>query len=909
MSYHVNGRTVSKEPQPGQCLRTFLREMGWFGVKKGCDAGDCGACTVWLDGVPVHSCLIPAFRAAGRQVTTIEGLARNGELHPMQRAFIDAQGFQCGFCTAGMIMTAASLSEEDRQDLPRVLKGNLCRCTGYRAIEDAIRGVKNVEADQPGISCGAGLGAPAAEAIVTGQVRYTLDTEVEGLLHVKLLRSPHAHARVVSIRKEAALAVPGVHAVLTWEDVPRRLFTSATHDDYHCDPNDTYLLDNVARFVGQRMVAVVAESEAAAEEGCRRVEIEYEVLPAVFDPEAAMHTGAPVLHDKSAESRIRRPGQNILLDIHGGVGDVAAGFAEAEVIHEGTYDTQRVQHAHLETHCSITWLDAENRLHVRTSSQTPHITKQKLCYLFDLYPDSVHVFCERVGGGFGGKQEVLTEDICVAATLKTGRPVKLELTREEQFIAATTRHPMGVHIKVGARRDGTLTAIQMRVVSNTGAYGNHGGETLHAACGEAIAVYRCPNKKVDAYAVYTNTVPAGAIRGYGMTQTIFAVESAMDELARNLHMDPIAFRRRNIVRPEDQMVAESTVVSDTEFGSYGLDQCLDLVESALARGNGVQRPAGSDWLEGQGVALSMHGAVPPTEHRSEARLGLGDDGKYHLAIGTAEFGNGTTTVHGQIVAAVLGSTVSQVRIVQADTDCTGYDTGAFASAGTVVAGNAVRLAAEALRERMLDFAAKHYGVSRDSCGLEHNAVRCNGTRVPLANFFHAARHAGRPLEVVRKAYGTPRSVTFQVQGFRLAVHRVTGEIVILQSVHGADGGVIINPMQCRAQVEGAVAQGLGWSLYEKMVFDDAGRIINPTFRHYRIPAFADLPYTEVYFADTHDAFGPLGAKSMSEAPIYPVTPALANALTDATGIRFYDLPLAPDRIYRRIFERSRSGQP
>ncbi|HEV8712952.1 MAG TPA: 2Fe-2S iron-sulfur cluster-binding protein, partial [Candidatus Binatia bacterium] len=230
MSYTVNGRNFSKEPRPGQCLRTFLRELGWFGVKKGCDAGDCGACTVWLDGVPVHSCLIPAFRAEGHQVTTIEGLAKDGELHPLQQAFVEAQGFQCGFCTAGMIMTAASLSEEDRQDLPRVLKGNLCRCTGYRAIEDAIRGIRNIEEDRPGAACGAGLRAPASEAIVTGKVRYTLDTEVEGLLHMKLVRSPHAHARIVSIGKERALAVPGVHAVLTWEDVPRRLYTTATHD-------------------------------------------------------------------------------------------------------------------------------------------------------------------------------------------------------------------------------------------------------------------------------------------------------------------------------------------------------------------------------------------------------------------------------------------------------------------------------------------------------------------------------------------------------------------------------------------------------------------------------------------------------------------------------------------------------
>jgi putative selenate reductase molybdopterin-binding subunit len=902
MSFSVNGKAFSEKPRAGQCLRTFLRELGWFGVKKGCDAGDCGACTVWLDGTPVHSCLIPAFRADGRKVTTIEGLAEDGKLHPMQQAFMNAAGFQCGFCTAGMIMTAASLSPEAREDLPRSLKGNLCRCTGYHAIENAIRGVTSVGPDEPGKALGADILAPAAEAIVTGQVRYTLDTAIEGLLHAKLLRSPHAHARIRAIHREAALSVPGVCEVFTWEDVPSKIYTTATHDDYHVDPSDMCLLNDTVRFVGQRVAIVVAETEAAAEEGCRRLEVEYDILPAVFDPEEAMRPGAPVLHDRDAE-RIRRPSRNILLEIHGDIGNTAGGFAEADVIHEGTYSTHRVQHVHLETHGSITWLDEHKRLHVRTSSQTPHITKQKLCYIFDLYPDTVRVFCERVGGGFGGKQEVLTEDVCALATLKTGRPVKLEFTREEEFIGATTRHPMDVQMKVGARRDGTLTAFEMRVVSNTGAYGNHGGETLYAACGEAVAVYNCPNKKVDGFTVYTNMVPAGAIRGYGMTQTIFAVESAMDELARLLKMDPYEFRRINMVRPGDEMIAESTETTDTEFGSYGLDQCLDLVEAAMKRGCATKPPDGPDWLEGEGMAISMHGAVPPTEHRSEARLGLGADGNYHLAIGTSEFGNGTTTVHAQIVASVLGSTVARVKIVQSDTDRTGYDTGAFASAGTVVAGNAVRNAAEALRAKMLDFASKNYGVGRNACRLGDDAIFYNDRRVELVDFAAAAISAERKLESVRKAYGTPRSVTFQVQGFRIAVNRITGEILILQSVHGADGGVIINPMQCRAQIEGALAQALGWSLQEKMVFDQNGRMINPTLRNYRIPAYADVQQDpEIYFADTHDAFGPLGAKSMSEAPIYPIAPALANALTDATGIRFYNSSLTPDRIYKRIFE-------
>src|SRR5215212_2503099 len=401
---------------------------------------------------------------------------------------------------------------------------------------------------------------------------------------------------------------------------------------------------------------------------------------------------------------------------------------------------------------------------------------------------------------------------------------------------------MRVRVKAGARRDGTLTALEMRVVSKFGAYGNHAGETLYHGCGESISVYRCPNKKVDGYVVYTNLAPAGAIRGYGLTQPIYAVESAMDELARALDLDPIEIRRRNAVRPGDPMLSMSEEPEDTEYGSYGLDQCLNLVQDALARGNGVAPPEDEEWLVAQGSALAMHDTAPPTEHRSTARLSVGADGNYHLAIGTCEFSNGTPTMHGQVVASVLETSMYRVRLVQADTDHTGYDTGAFASTGTTVAGNAVRLAAEALRERILDFASAHSGASR----LDDGAVRCNGSRIPLAELLVAAQAAGQQLEVVRKAHGAPRSVAFNVQGLRIAVHRVTGEIAILQSVHAADAGVVINPMRCRAQIEGSVAQGLGWALYERMVFDEEGRAVNPTFRNYRIPAFADVPRTEVF---------------------------------------------------------------
>jgi putative selenate reductase molybdopterin-binding subunit len=895
MNLTVNGKKLSAEPAPGQCLRTFLREHGWFGVKKGCDQGDCGACTVWLDGVPFHSCLMPAFRAEGRKVTTIEGLAQDGKLHPLQQAFLDAQAFQCGYCAAGMIMTAATFDEPAREDLPRMLKGNLCRCTGYHSIDDALHGVVNAEEDVAGTACGASLRSPFAEAIVTGRAHYTLDVPTEDMLHLKVLRSPHPHARIKSIKRDKALAVPGVVAIFTWEDVPRKLYSTATHEDHLVDPDDTYILDNVVRFVGQRVAAVVAETEGIAEEACRRLEVEYELLTPVFDPEAAMEPSAPILHDKSVAFR-----DNVYVDIHGELGSVEQGFKEADAIHEMTYATSRAQHVHLETHGSIAWRGDDGRLHVRTSSQAPFIAKQKLCYLFGLYDRDVHVFTERIGGGFGGKQEMISEDLVALAALKTGRPVMWEFTRAEQFIAATTRHPMTTHVKLGAKKDGTLTAIQVRVVSNTGAYGNHGGETLAAALGSPIAAYRCVNKKADGYAVYTNMVPAGGFRGYGATQTTFAIECAMDDLAKLLGMSPFEIRRINKVRETDRIESIWKDPSDVMFGSYGIDQCLDLVETALASGRGLPKPEGDDWLVGTGVALAMLDSGPPTEHRSGAEIRLLSDGTYHLAVGSTEMGNGSTTSHRQLAASVLETRAGNIAIINGDTDQTPYDTGTFASTGTVVAGQAVEKTARALRDVLIDFACRHFDCDPADCRLQDDAIVCANRKIPLAELHAAGAKVGDHFVVRRKAYLSPRSVGFNVQGVRVAVHRVTGEIMTLQSVHAADIGRLINPMQCRGQLDGAIAMGFGWALYEKMVYDENGAMVNPALRDYRIPAFADVPRSELYFADTYDKVGPLGAKAQGECAINAVAPAIANAVAAATGIRFTSLPLTPDRIFDRL---------
>jgi CO/xanthine dehydrogenase Mo-binding subunit len=567
------------------------------------------------------------------------------------------------------------------------------------------------------------------------------------------------------------------------------------------------------------------------------------------------------------------------------------------VTYEGEFVTQRVQHAALETHGGLAWPDADGRINVRSSTQVPFLTRRELCRIFALPPERLRVYCERVGGGFGGKQEMFVEDILVLAALKTGRPVKLELTREEQFIATSTRHPMRVRVRAGADRVGKLTALQLDVLSNTGAYGNHAGPVLFHACGESIGVYNCPNKKVDAVVAYTNTVPSGAFRGYGLPQTLIAVEAAIDELAAQLGIDPFVFRRRNIVRPGDPMISPiDTTHHDVILGSYGLDQCLDLAERAL-RAPAVDPALPDEWKIGEGIALTMIDTVPPGGHVADAKITLRPDGTFELVVGTAEFGNGTSTVHRQIAATALATTVDRIHLLQSDTAHGGHDTGAYGSAGTFVAGSATRDVAMAMVERLIATGAEIMGVTPSACALADNAVVSGARRISFAQL--AVQSAARGEAIVAKgnSAGTPRSVAFNVQGFRVAVNTQSGEVKILKSVHAADAGRVANPLQCRGQVEGGVAQSLGAALYEEMVIDDTGRVVNPRFRDYHLPSWADVPRTEVFFADTYDAVGPLGAKSMSESPYNPVSAALGNAIANATGIRFTATPFKPDRLF------------
>ncbi len=638
IAFQANGQTYTEVCPPGTSLLSLLRQLGWAGVHRVCESGDCGSCTVWVDGSPIHSCLYPAMRIHNRVITTIEARAQDGQLSSMQQAFLQQQGFQCGFCTPGMIMSAEKVTFKSEDDLRLAMRGNLCRCTGYEAIVESIqlgesaakaqgyRGaqkagenspskitpvltrsetsardwLQNPKSKVPTSQIGQSIPKQDGPDIVTGKPVYTSDWTPPNLLHLKVVRSPHPHARIQQICTDKAKALPGVHAVLTYEDVPRRAYTTAGHADPVPDPLDRYILDTKVRFIGDRVAAVVAESVAIAIAACQLIEVDYEILPHIVDPVQAMgiqeqeagivegRSRAPVesrafaiIHDEPESSQIYDAQHNIASRVYLESGDVEQGFAQADLVIENTYQLPPVQHTHLEPHVSISWFDEDGTLVVRSSTQVPFHCQRVLSQLFDLPLEKIRVYKAKLGGGFGNKQEILCEDLCVLATLKTGRPVQWEFTRQEEFTCTNSRHAMKIRLKTGVKVDGTLMAQEMEAIANTGAYGNHAPTVILLTGKESIGLYRCSHKRYTGYAVYTNTMPAGAFRGYGATQGCFAMESQLDEIARQLKLDPVELRLKNMIRPGDAIALGKPGQQFNLIGSYALEECFDKVIRAM----------------------------------------------------------------------------------------------------------------------------------------------------------------------------------------------------------------------------------------------------------------------------------------------------------------------------------------
>ncbi|OUL24934.1 carbon monoxide dehydrogenase [Nostoc sp. RF31YmG] len=870
LKFYVNNQPYTETCQPGTSLLSLLRQLGYFGVHRVCDSGDCGACTVWINDTAIHSCIYPAMRIANKLVTTIEGLSQNGELAPIQQAFLTAQGFQCGFCTPGMIMSAAKLPELSEDELRLALKGNLCRCTGYQAIIESIleyyqpqmntdKHRCNVSTEVPNSLESVGKSIPKQDgaAIVTGKASYTADISLPGLLHLKVLRSPYAHARIRNIDTAKAKALPGVVAIFTHEDVPRIPYTTAGHAEPVPDPLDHYLLDNKVRFVGDRVAAVVAESPSIAEQACELIAVDYEILPHVLDPEQAMSDCGVVIHDESESTQIPDRNHNISGKIFLESGDVEQGFKAADLIVENTYNLPAVQHVHLEPHVTISWLEADGTLVVRSSTQVPFHCQRLLSQIFNLAKDKIRVYKAQLGGGFGNKQEILSEDLCVLATLRTGKPVQWEFSRKEEFTATNSRHAMTIRLKTGVKADGTIVAQDMQVIGNTGAYGNHGQTVVFLSGYIPLGLYRCPNKRFQGFAVYTNTMPAGAFRGYGATQGTFVMENQIDEIAQKLKIDTVEMRCKNLIRAGDVINLGN---SDSHFnliGSYAVQECWEKVIQSLKYVPNTPPIIEGSRRRGVGFAVSMQGSGLCKIHVASVKLSLLPNGKYELRTGSVDVGTGSDTTLRQIAAEVLNVSVADIHIISGDTQETPFDAGSYASATIYISGQAVKLAAEKL-------------LSTGETSVEVTYTADEST------------------------------LTFAVQGVEVEVDTETGKVQVLRCVQAIDLGKAINPRMCYGQATGGIAMGIGYALTEELLFDEQGQIINPTLRQYRIPTAADMPPMEVILVEAADPYGPFGAKGVGEITTNCTAPAIANAIAHATGCRIHQLPMTPERIWQQL---------
>ncbi|MFB2917486.1 molybdopterin-dependent oxidoreductase [Aerosakkonema funiforme] len=899
ITFQVNEQTYTETTVAGTTLLSLLRHLGWYGVHRVCESGDCGACTVWVDDKPIHSCIYPAMRIEGKSVTTIEGLAKDGKLSSMQSAFLEKQGFQCGFCTPGAIMTAEKINCKTETELRSALRGNICRCTGYQPIIESILLVSKADLIQhpkSQIQNSVGESIPKQDGIeiVTGKPVYTPDYTPVGLLHLKVLRSPHPHARIRHIRTDKAKALPGVHAIFTHEDVPRIPYTTAGHAEPQPDPLDHYLLDNKVRFVGDRVAAVVAESVAIAAKACQLIEVDYEILPHIIDPEQAMEPNVVVIHDEPESCQIPERDRNIAGKVLLEKGDIEKGFAEADFIIEDTYNVPAVQHAHLEPHISISWLDEDGNLVIRSSTQVPFHCQTLLSKLFDLPKDKIRVFKTKIGGGFGNKQEILSEDLCAFATLKTGRPVQWEFTRHEEFTATNSRHAMKIRLKTGVKKDGTIVAQDMTAISNTGAYGNHATTVVYLTGCFPLGLYRCANQKFVGYAVYTNTMPAGAFRGYGATQGSFIVESQLDEIALQLNIDPLELRLKNIINADDTLTLGSR--GDDHFhviGSYAIPECFEKVKQALGYIPGIQPIANGHLRRGFGFAVGMQASGLAKIHAAGVKLSLKENGKYLLKTGSIDVGTGSDTTLRQIAAQVLGVAIADIEIIAGDTQTTPYDAGSYASATTYISGQAVNLAAQRLRDRILAVAANIGNCQTEELILTANTVQSSNAEISLQEIAQQ-----ESLEVELEYAADKCSMTFAVQGVEVEVDTETGHIKVLRCVQAIDIGKAINPRICESQAIGGMVMGLGYALSEELRIDAQGNTLNPRFRTYQLPTAQDIPLMQVFLVEKADPYGPFGAKGIGEICTNCTAPAIANAVAHATGVRLTQLPMTPERIWK-----------
>jgi putative selenate reductase molybdopterin-binding subunit len=747
-------------------------------------------------------------------------------------------------------------------------------------------------------------------ALVTGKPVFVADApDRPGTLHLAMLTSPHPHARIRSIDTSRAEALDGVALVLTHENTPTKAYTTAGQGYPEPSPYDTRMFNPKVRYVGDRVAVVAADTLAIARQALRLIDVDYEVLEPVLSIDAALAEGAPLVHDEPCPDAWDAQ-HNVAAYSEAIAGDADAGMAASDVTVDVTVETHYAQHTPIETHVIASHLDEHDRLVLVSSTQVPFHARRIVAYLLDVPVHRVRVVKPRIGGGFGAKQEILLEDLAALTTLRTGRPARMAITREQEFVSSRTRHPMRIRMQLGATSDGTLRAIDMDVLSNTGAYGTHSLTVLSNAGSKTLPLYNlAPDVRFVGKALYTNLPVCGAYRGYGATQGQFAMEVAIDMLADELGMDALELRRRNHIveggtSPIFKELGEGREGVEQTITSCELPACIEIgaerIGWATKRG---RRDRDGSWVHGVGMSIHMQGSGIPLIDMAAASIKLNDDGSINLAIGATDLGTGSDTILAQIAAEVLGIPLAKVVVTSSDTDLTPFDTGAYASSTTYVSGTAVRRAAEDVAGQLRAAAAEMLDVEAGELRLGDERVNGPGDRsVTLEKIALRALYGANQHQIAATASAVPEvsPPPFLASFAEVAVDLDTGRIRLVDYVAVADCGTPVNPRLAEGQVEGAIANGIGYALMEDLAIDARGRARGSDFGRYKIPGTCDMPPLQVVLVDSYDPTGPMGAKSIAEIGINAPIPTIANAVHDATGVWLTETPFTAERVWRAL---------
>ncbi|WKZ47467.1 MAG: molybdopterin-dependent oxidoreductase [Anaerolineales bacterium] len=949
ISLTVNGQRHTLEAKPNETLSDLLRyRLRLTGTKIGCDEAECGACTVLVDGEPVVSCIYPAERADGKTVLTIEGLApplpveegigvradltpspsperRGRQLHPLQEAFVEHGAVQCGFCIPGQIMTAYALLERNpnptKDEIRFALKDTLCRCAGYPGIENSIlAAAESLRTGEPvkksnipdSVHQHKTVGhthlRPDGVEKVNGRAIYTDDLVFDNMLFAKVKRAmiPHGFLKRLDISK--AKALKGVAAVLTAEDIQGEHNHGLVIYDW---PAIVGVGERV-RYVGDAIAIVAAETLEIAEQAERLIEAEFESQPVISNPVQARQEGVPQIHEKG----------NLLKHIKVRKGDMERGFAESDVILEHTFHTPTYEHAFMEPECSIAVPLVDGRMEIYCGSQIPYQDRTQVARVMGWDESRIRIVGQLMGGGFGGKEDIAGQIHAAMLANATQRPVKLLFDRHESLLVHPKRHATQIRVKMGAKKNGRLVAVETELYGDTGAYASLGEKVMTRATTHSAGPYDVPHVRADCYAMYTNNPPAGAFRGFGVTQSAFAVESMMDMLAEKLNIEPIELRRINALK-----VGSITNTGQELHESVGLMECIDKVSSSMCEVSGLTReelfkprltPDAPHLVRCWGFASAykntgLGGGAPDI---SNAEVELYDDGKFEVRSSSAEMGQGLVTVMQTIVAEEMAVQPSQVRVLVMDTDLTPNGGPTTASRQTFVTGNASRYAAKTLREAISATLAEKYDVKPEQIRFEAGIVHANGHSLTYAEVAKEMKALGQHPRALYE-YEAPKTqplgtggdmhfaFSFGVQAAEVEVNKLTGEVRVLRVISANDVGMAVNPLGLQGQVEGGVMMGLGNAITEEFLMDQ-GRVVSDRLARYRIPGIMLTPEITSIIVEDPVSAGPYGAKGVGEISSIPTTPAITNAIYNAVGVRIDRLPVDQEFIAREIWEREKN---